>query len=124
MARRWIDSKKPLVAAAGWSTWSALVSVQDDRDLDVSELKELIHRVETTIHKAPDPVRYAMNGFLIAVGCFVKALTAIAKATGERIGPVTADLGNNACRIPFAPEYIRKVEKRGSIGRKRKTAKC
>jgi hypothetical protein len=43
--------------------------------------------------------------------------------TGEAIGPVTANLGNNACQIPFAPDYIRKVEKRGTIGRKRKTAK-
>jgi hypothetical protein len=27
-------------------------------------------------------------------------------------------------RLPSAPDYIRKVEKRGAIGKKRKTAKC
>lgn len=35
-----------------------------------------------------------------------------------------ADLGNNACQVPFAPDYIAKVAQRGSIGKKRKTAKC
>lgn len=39
-------------------------------------------------------------------------------------GPVTADLGNNQCQMPFAPDYIRKVQKRGAIGKKRKTVKC
>jgi hypothetical protein len=35
-----------------------------------------------------------------------------------------ADLGNNSCQVPFAPDHIRKVQQRGSIGKKRKTAKC
>ena len=44
--------------------------------------------------------------------------------TAEKIGPVMADLGNNSCHVPFAPDYIRKVQKRGAIGKKRKSAKC
>jgi hypothetical protein len=54
----------------------------------------------------------------------VKPLTAVALKTGEKIGSVTADLGDNACRVPNSPDYIRKVEKRGAIGKKRKSAKC
>jgi len=65
-----------------------------------------------------------MNNFVISVGCYVKSLKDLAMQTGERIGKVTADLGNNSCQIPFAPDYIRKVEKRGTIGKKRKTVKC
>ncbi|MEM7386971.1 MAG: hypothetical protein AAF514_18690 [Verrucomicrobiota bacterium] len=65
-----------------------------------------------------------MNGFLIAVGSYVKALSAHALKTAETIGPVSIDLGNNACKVPSAVDYIRKVEKRGSIGKKRKTVKC
>ena len=34
------------------------------------------------------------------------------------------DKGGTACKVPFAPEYIRKVQERGSIGKKRKTVKC
>lgn len=124
LALEWIDSAKPLVAAAGWTTLSCLVALKDDAHLDLVELKRLLQRVQKTIHKAPDAVRYAMNSFLIAVGSYVKALTDLAIDTAEKIGPVMADLGNNSCQIPSAPDYIRKVQARGSIGKKRKTVKC
>jgi hypothetical protein len=112
------------VASAGWATLSCLVALRADADLDLAKLKQLIARVRKDIRPAPDAVRYAMNGFLISVGCYVKSLTALARKTGEAIGPVEADLGNNQCQIPFAPDYIRKVEQRGTIGKKRKTVKC
>jgi hypothetical protein len=54
----------------------------------------------------------------------VQPLSAFALQIGEKIGPVMADLGNNSCQVPFAPDYIRKVQQRGAIGKKRKTAKC
>jgi len=124
MAMKWIDSSKIEEALAGWATLSSLVSITEDAELDLAELKRLIQRVQQSIHKAPDLVRRQMNGFLISVGCYVQPLTEFALQTGEKIGPVKADLGNNDCEIPFAPDYIRKVEKRGSIGKKRKSAKC
>jgi len=65
-----------------------------------------------------------MNSFIIALGSCVKPMTQLAIQTGETIGPVTADLGNNNCQVFFAPDYIRKVQKRGTIGKKRKTVKC
>jgi len=124
LALEWIESSKPIVASVGWATLSGLLAIKDDTELDLAELKRLLQRVEKTIHKAPNDVRYAMNNFVISVGCYVKSLKDLAIQIGERIGPVTADLGNNSCQIPFAPDYIRKVEKRGSIGKKRKTVKC
>ena len=124
MALEWIESPKSLVAVAGWATLSSLVSTKDDAALDLPELKRLLQRVQKEIHQAPDAVRYQMNSFLICVGSYVKSLTELAIQVGEKIGPVTANLGDNSCQIPFAPDYIRKVEKRGSIGKKRKTAKC
>ncbi len=124
MALKWIESPKSLVAAAGWATLSSLVSIKDDAELDLPELKRLMQRVQKTIHEAPDLARRQMNGFVIAVGAYVQPLTEFAIQTGEKIGPVTADLGDNDCRIPFIPDYIRKVEKRGTIGKKRVTAKC
>jgi hypothetical protein len=124
LALEWIESSEELEASAGWATLSALVSIKDDAELDLSDLKRLLRRVQQTIHKEPYLVRYQMNSFVIAVGCFVKPLTELALQTAEAIGRVMADLGNNACQVPFAPEYIRKVEKRGTIGKKRKSAKC
>ena len=71
-----------------------------------------------------DSVRYFMNSFVISVGTYVQPLMEIAIETGEKIGPVTADLGDNDCKVPFAPDYIEKVRKRGAIGKKRTSAKC
>jgi hypothetical protein len=120
----WIESKKPIEPEVGWATLSCMMSIKDDAELDLAELKRLLQRVQKTIHQAPNAVRYQMNGFVIAAGCYVNALTDLAKEVAEKIGQVTVDIGNTACQVPFAPDYIRKVEKRGTIGKKRKTAKC
>jgi len=124
LALEWIESSKPLVATAGWATLSSLVSIKDDAELDLAELKRLLSRVQKNIHKAPDVVRSGMNSFIISLGSYVKPLTELAIQTGEAIGPLTADLGNNNCQVFSAPDYIRKVQKRGTIGKKRKTVKC
>ncbi len=124
LALAWIDSKTAQTAAAGWGTLGSMVSIKDDAELNLAELKRLLQRVQKTIQQAPDPVRSLMNLFVIQVGCYVKPLSALAVQTGEAIGPVTVDVGNTACQVPFAPDYIRKVEQRGSLGKKRKSAKC
>jgi hypothetical protein len=124
LALEWIESEKPLVATAGWATLSSLVSLKDDSELDLAELKRLLSRVQKSIHKAPDPVRHGMNSFIISLGSYVKPLTELAIQTGEAIGPVKADLGNNNCQVFSSPDYIRKVQKRGTIGKKRKMIKC
>lgn len=132
MGLKWIESPKSHIAEAGWTTLANWAALRDDLDLDTSRhncpstgaIKALMERVRKTIHQAPDAVRYAMNAFIIAVGSYVKALSDVALQTPEKIGPVTADLGANQCQMPFAPDYIRKVEKRGAFGRKRKSVKC
>jgi hypothetical protein len=65
-----------------------------------------------------------MNAFVIAVGSYVKPLNEYAMQVGKKIGTVTADLGDNNCQVCYAPDYIRKVQERGAIGKKRKSAKC
>ena len=65
-----------------------------------------------------------MNGFVIAVGTYVQPLTEVALQTARAIGEVSVDVGDTACKVPFAPAYIEKVQKRGVVGKKRRTAKC
>jgi len=124
LALEWIDSKKESIASAGWSTLTSLVSIKDDADLDLPELKQLLQRVEKTIHTQPNRVRSNMNSFVIAVGCYVNALCEFAQQIGKKIGPVTVDMGNTSCKVPFAPDYIQKAIKRGTLTKKRKSAKC
>jgi len=124
LALEWIQSGQELAACAGWATLSGLVAIKDDAELDIVELKNLLQRVRKTIHQQPNIVRYAMNGFVIAVGSYVAPLTELALQAAVKIGPVTVDMGNTACQVPSASEYIQKVQKRGTIGKKRKTTKC
>jgi 3-methyladenine DNA glycosylase AlkD len=124
LALKWIDSKKSNIALAGWNTLVSIVALEDDSDLDLPALKKLLARVQKTIHDAPNCVRYAMNSFVIALGTYVKPLADQALQAAEKIGRVTVDMGNTACKVPYAPDYIRKVQKRGSVGKKRKTVKC
>jgi 3-methyladenine DNA glycosylase AlkD len=124
LAQEWIDSKKEPIASAGWATLTSLVSIKDDADLEVGELKKLLQRVEKAIHTQPNRVRSNMNGFVIAIGSYVKELSELAQQTGKKIGPVMVDVGNTACKVPFAPDYIQKAIKRGTLNKKRKSAKC
>lgn len=124
LALEWIESPSDHIAAAGWATLSCLVSVKDDAELNLVELKRLLERVRRTIHQAPNVTRYQMNGFVISLGTYVRPLTDAAMKAAEAIGPVTVDMGNTSCKVPFAPDYIRKVEQRGTLGKKRKSAKC
>jgi 3-methyladenine DNA glycosylase AlkD len=124
VALKWIDSKKESIAAAGWATLSSLVAIKDDADLDLAELKQLLERIQKTIHKQLNRVCYTMNGFVIAVGSYVKPLTSLALQTAAKIDTVNVNVGDTACKVPDAAEYIKKVQERGAIGKKRKTAKC
>ncbi|MGE3777785.1 MAG: DNA alkylation repair protein, partial [Pirellulaceae bacterium] len=124
LAREWIASDTELITVAGWATFSCLVSVRPDDELDLAELRKLLRHVRKSIHQAPNYVRYEMNGFVISVGSYVTSLTELTKEVGDAIGRVSVDMGNTACQVPFAPDYIRKVEQHGSLGKKRKSAKC
>jgi 3-methyladenine DNA glycosylase AlkD len=124
LGREWIDSKKEEVAKTGWATLGCVVALKDDAELDIAELKRLLERVEKTIHDEPDDVRYSMNNFVIAVGTYVKPLTDLAVKTGEKIGKVTVDMGDTACKVPYSPEYIQKAKTKGTIGKKKKTVRC
>ena len=77
-----------------------------------------------TINEADNRVKYVMNGFVISVGSYVKPMLSKAKATAKRIGAVDVNVGDTACKVPLATEYIAKVEQANRIGQKRKTAKC
>jgi 3-methyladenine DNA glycosylase AlkD len=123
IALEWIDSKNPDIAIAGWATLGSLVSIKDDAELDLAEIKKLLQRVQKKIHDAPDRVRLVMNGFIIAVGSYIKSLTAEAVIVAKQVGKVSVNMGGTACKVPDAVEYINKVKQRGTIGKKRASAK-
>jgi 3-methyladenine DNA glycosylase AlkD len=124
IALEWIESEKENAAVAGWATLSSLVAMKDDDDLDPAGLERLLQRVQETIHQQPDSVRSAMNGFLIALGTYVQGLSDLAVQAAAKVGQVSVDMGNTACKVPNALEQIHKARERGTVGKKRKTVKC
>jgi 3-methyladenine DNA glycosylase AlkD len=124
LARQWIKSTKERVACSGWCTYSGLVATKPDDALDLAEIEGLLGTVVKGIKTAPNRVRHTMNGFIIAVGSYVKPLLKQAKAAAREIGVVTVDMGDTACNVPVATAYIEKIEAAGRVGHKRKTIRC
>jgi 3-methyladenine DNA glycosylase AlkD len=123
LALKWIASQDAATASAGWQTYSSLVATKEDADLDLAEIKSLLARVAKSIHQEANRVKYVMNSFVIAVACHVKPLHKLAVDTAKGIGKVSVELVG-ACKIPFAPDQIKKFAARSAIGKKRKSPKC
>ena len=124
LAKRWMASKKEHVASSGWTTYSGLVATKADADLELAEIEGLLNRVVQGIGGAQNRVRHTMNGFVIAVGSYVRPLLKQAKSAAKQIGDVSVDMGDTACQVPLAMAYIQKIESAGRAGKKRKTIRC
>jgi 3-methyladenine DNA glycosylase AlkD len=122
VAADWIESDQENVAAAGWGTLIYYVSMTPNPD--VHQFDKLLERVARDIKKSANRVRYTMNGFVIAVGSYVPALTEKATEIARRIGKVEVDMHGTACKVPDAESYIDKVKQRGTIGKLRKSPRC
>lgn len=119
---KWIDSKKEHVQSSGWATLANVVALKNDEELDLEELKNLLHRAKKEIETAANRVRCTMNVFIISVGGYVKGLTAEAIKIGKSLGHLSMDMGDTACKVPYAPDYIQKMITRGY--KKKKMARC
>ncbi len=124
LALKWMKSKKESIASCGWCTYSGLVAITPDEELDLTEIKGLLKRVEKEIGSAANRVKYTMKVFVIAVGAYVRPAMKQAKATAKKLGKVDVDMGGTACKVPLALDYIEKIEKSGRAGKKRKTTRC
>lgn len=124
LARQWIEDEREMVAVCGWSTYANYLSITANELLDLDEIRKLLAIVKASVHGERNRVRYVMNSFVIAVGSYVPELTEEAKSVAAHIGKVEVNVGNTACKVPLATEYIEKVEQKSRIGVKRKTCIC
>jgi 3-methyladenine DNA glycosylase AlkD len=119
---KWIESKEEGNACGGWATLSNYASVNTELDIEI--YAQLLDRVEKQVHAERNRVRHTMNAFVIAIAAYIPELTNKAKIVAKNIGAVKVDMNGTACKVPLATEYIAKIEQRGSIGKKRKSARC
>ena len=124
LALEWMASEKELTATAGWSTYASFIQITPNHQLDRKEIETLLKQIENGISKAPNRVRYAMNGFLIMVGSQFEELHARALEVAKRIGKVEVEMAGTSCAVPDALSYITKTVEKSGFGKKKKTAKC
>lgn len=124
LAREWMDSEEEMVAVSGWNTYTNYISITPDEKLDLEEIRSRLHQVETTIHEERNRVRYVMNTFVIGAATYVSGLQEEALNVAEKIGKVHVNVGNTACKVPLATQYINKIVQKDKIGIKKKTAIC
>ena len=123
LAREWMKSDREMTAVAGWSTYSNYVTYAGAGELDLDEINSLLLEIRDSIHVAPNRVRYNMNQFIICVGAYIPELRDAAINVAEIVGKVHVDVGNTACKVPLATEYINKILERGEP-KKKKTVRC
>jgi len=124
LVMEWIRSPEEMVAACGWSTYANYISITPDSELELEEIRALLRQVEDTIHEERNRVRYTMNGFVIMVGGSVIPLHEEAVRVAEKIGKVSVNVGQTACKVPLANDYIEKMVVAGKVGMKKKTCIC
>jgi 3-methyladenine DNA glycosylase AlkD len=124
LAHEWIESDKENIATAGWSTLASIAAIKKDEDIDITLYSGLLKRVLETIHSEKNRVRHTMNNFVITVGGYCMSLQDEGFKVAAAIGKVSVDMGGTACKVPLATEYIKKMHDRGTLGKKRKSARC
>jgi 3-methyladenine DNA glycosylase AlkD len=123
LAREWIQSDEEMIACAGWSTYTNYLGYAGADELDLQEVARLLEQVRVGIHEAPNRVRYDMNAFVISTGVHVPELREDAQRVAQEIGKVHVDMGETACKVPLAFDYIEKVLSRGEP-KKKKNLRC
>ncbi len=124
LATIWLNDTDPKKNTMGWLTWCSIVAITKDENLDLSHLEKLLQTVKITLPKSENNVKAAMNMFVISVGSYVISLTDLALETATIIGKVTVTKAGISCKIPEAIPYIMKIKAKGSLGKKKKKARC
>ena len=124
LAWDWTEASKESVVSTGWCTYAGVIAITPDDELDLDEIAQLLDYVQDNIEEAENRVRYTMNGFVIAVGGYLKPMLARAKSVAGANGVVAVDMNGTACKVPDALDYISKMESTGRVGKKRKTIRC
>ena len=106
-AEAWLASKSETQRCVGWLLVGALA--KRDQTIPAAWFVGRIATIEKAIHKAPNAEREAMNNALISLGCRDSAARKTAVTAAKRIGPVSVDHGDTACKTPSAAEYIEKA---------------
>ncbi|QMS84560.1 DNA alkylation repair protein [Candidatus Xianfuyuplasma coldseepsis] len=117
---KWLHHEEPRFRQSAYALYGLYVSSTPDEKLNIDEITNELHYIKENIHQEENRVRYQMNQFVISVGAYIKSLFEVAMDTANAIGTVSVQMGKTACKVPFAPEYLEKIESMNRVGTKRK----
>lgn len=109
LRKKWMASKEPWTARAGWHLTAAIVNKGAGNELD---LDALLDRIEKEMPKAKPEVKWTMNNTLMAIGVKHATHRPRAVAIGEKIGLYADWPVSKGCIIPYAPTAIEALSKR------------
>jgi 3-methyladenine DNA glycosylase AlkD len=105
--RRWLGASDERLLAAGWTLLGRLSDL--DESFPEEELLRRVAELERSIRSASNEVRSDMNRALISIGGRSPALRRAVTAAAKRIGAVSVDHGDTACKTPDAVEALEKA---------------
>ncbi len=108
LRNKWMQSKEPWTARAGWSLTSGRVA----RDPEGLDLTALLDRIESEMPKAKPEVQWTMNTTLANIGIHFPAYRKRALAIGEKLGIYRDFPVSKGCTSPFAPIWINEMVSR------------
>lgn len=102
----WLSSSNERLLASGWTLLGRLSDL--DESFPEDQLLSGIEEIEKSIHSAPNEVKSDMNRTLITIGGRNSAMRKAVLAAAKRIGEVTVDHGQTACKTPDIAQAIEK----------------
>jgi 3-methyladenine DNA glycosylase AlkD len=105
--REWLNSSNERLRASGWTLLGRLSDL--DESFPEDELLRGVEVIEKSMHSAPNEVKNDMNRALITIGGRSSALRKAVLAAAKRIGEVTVDHGDTACKTPDVAESVEKM---------------
>jgi 3-methyladenine DNA glycosylase AlkD len=108
LRQKWMKTKDPMCARAGWSLTAGRVA----RDPDGINLTALLDRIESEMATAPQEVQWTMNTTLAQIGINFPEHRKRALAIGEKLGIYRDYPVSKGCTSPFAPIWINEMVSR------------
>lgn len=108
LRKKWLLSKNPMAARAGWSLTSGRIA-NEPEGLD---LPAILDRIEAEMTAAAPEVQWTMNTTLAQIGISFPAHRARAIAIGQKLGMYRDYPVSKGCTSPFAPIWIKEMVSR------------
>jgi 3-methyladenine DNA glycosylase AlkD len=105
--REWLSSSNERLLASGWTLLGRLSDL--DESFPEDQLLGGIEVIEKSIHSAQNDVKNDMNRALITIGCRSSKMRKAVLAAAKRIGEVTVDHGDTACKTPDVAQTVEKM---------------